>query len=164
MGKLANRGLVAVVLFSFIFATSGCGTILYPERHFSPGSGKPDLKVIGMDCLWLLVGVIPGLVALLVDLGSGAIFLPQSEVSVSPGETVRINIPGPAPADCEVTVRLYSPEGEELVTGIRAQATQGKELDAPLSLTIPSGRETSGARLVLAVDGREQASWTLCHQ
>ena len=164
MSRLANRALVAVVLVVFIFAVSGCGTIIYPERRFAPVSNEPDWKVVGMDCLWLLAGIVPGVVALLVDLSTGAIFLPASEVSLSPGDTVLINIPGPAPADCEVTVGLYSSDGEELIQEVAVRATRGQELDGLFSLTIPSGLETSGARLVLAVDGREQATWTLCQE
>jgi len=164
MSRLANRALVAVVLVVFIFSISGCGTIFYPERRFAATSNEPDLKVIVMDCLWLLAWVIPGVVALLVDYSTGAIFLPASEVKVSPGDTVLINIHGPAPADCEVTLALYSRDGEELTQKLAARAALGQELDGPLSFTIPSGLETSGARLVLAVDGREQASWTLCQE
>ena len=164
MARLANRALVGVVLVVFIFAVSGCGTILYPERRFAEMSNEADLEVIVMDCLWLLAGVIPGVVALLVDYSTGAIYLPPSEVKVSPGDTVLINIHGPAPADCEVSIALVSADGEELTQKVAARAARGKELDGPLSLTIPSGMETSGARLVLAVDGREQATWTLCQE
>jgi len=164
MTNLKGRVLVAFVLVVFTLAVSGCGTILYPERKTAALSNELDTGVVIMDCLWLLAGIIPGVIAILVDHSTGAWYLPESEVGLSPGDTVLVNIQGPAPADCQVTLGLLSASGEELTPKASARATKGKELDGPLSLTIPSGMETGGARLVLTVDGREQAYWTVCQE
>jgi len=51
----------------------GCGTILYPERRGTTG-GQVDGGVLVMDCLWLLAGVVPGVVFLIVDFSNGAIY------------------------------------------------------------------------------------------
>ena len=52
---------------------AGCGTILYPERRGNSG-GRIDGGVAVMDCLWLLVGIVPGVVFLIVDFSNGAIY------------------------------------------------------------------------------------------
>ncbi|MGM0596169.1 MAG: hypothetical protein ACQES9_03950 [Myxococcota bacterium] len=62
--------LVFITVFAF---TASCGYILYPERRSGGAkSGKLDVAVVVMDCLWLLPALVPGLVALLVDGLTGA--------------------------------------------------------------------------------------------
>lgn len=64
---------------------SGCGTILYPERRGQPG-GPIDWKVFALDGIFLLLFVIPGVIAFAVDFSTGAIYLPtgcESGVPVS---------------------------------------------------------------------------------
>ena len=54
---------------------TGCGTILYPERRGQP-SGTIDWKVVALDGIFLLLFVIPGVIAFGVDFTTGAIYLP----------------------------------------------------------------------------------------
>ena len=76
MNTLRNRLLAVTVLGVFLIA-SGCGTLLYPERRNAPHSQQFDTPVLLMDCAWLLVGIIPGVVALAVDYSNGAFYLPE---------------------------------------------------------------------------------------
>lgn len=55
---------------------SGCGTVLYPERA-GQGKGQLDVGIVVLDALWVLVGVIPGIVAFAIDFGNGCIYLPE---------------------------------------------------------------------------------------
>jgi hypothetical protein len=54
-------------------STIGCGYILYPERRGNH-SGHIAGGTLVMDLLWLLPGIVPGVVALAVDFSSGAIY------------------------------------------------------------------------------------------
>lgn len=64
--------MVSLVLF---FGVNSCGTILYPERR-GQTSGKIDVGVALMDGLGLLLFVVPGVIAFVVDFSTGAIYLP----------------------------------------------------------------------------------------
>ena len=57
-----------------LLSGQGCGYILYPERR-GRTSGRVDAGVVVMDALWLLLFLIPGIVAFVVDFSSGAIYL-----------------------------------------------------------------------------------------
>ena len=92
MGALIrSRLLVLFVAVVLAFAASGCGAIIYPERIDSAHSERLDTAIVVMDCAWLLVGILPGVVALIVDFSTGAVFL-------SPGETM-------APSDEQIVIK-----------------------------------------------------------
>jgi hypothetical protein len=52
---------------------------LYPERRNQPAGGRIDVGVALLDGFWLLVGIIPGVIAFAVDFSTGAIYLPPSK-------------------------------------------------------------------------------------
>lgn len=95
---LRREVLLRLLLGSLPLASlTGCGTILYPERRGQPG-GPIDWKVVALDGIFLLLFVIPGVVAFAVDFSSGAIYLPthcEGTTSVSrSGEPLRkIDVP-----------------------------------------------------------------------
>jgi hypothetical protein len=60
-------------------ATSGCGTILHPERVGRPHSQQIDWKIVALDGLGLILFFVPGVVAFVVDFCTGAIYLPYDE-------------------------------------------------------------------------------------
>jgi hypothetical protein len=76
----------------FVLGLSGCGTLLYPERQGQEG-GRIDATVALLDGFGLLFYVIPGLIALFVDFGSGAIYLPKGQKK---GSLIRVE---PKPLD-----------------------------------------------------------------
>lgn len=52
---------------------TGCGLLLHPERR-GRTSGPLDGTVLIFDLLWLLPGLLPGIVCLAVDFASGGIY------------------------------------------------------------------------------------------
>ena len=68
-------GVCLVVAIALIIQLAGCGTIIYPERR-GQSSGKIDVGIAILDACWLIVFIIPGLVAFGVDFTTGAIYLP----------------------------------------------------------------------------------------
>jgi hypothetical protein len=79
--------IVATTLSApFVLGLSGCGTLLYPERRGQEG-GQIDATVAFLDGLGLIFYVIPGLLALLVDFGTGALYLPKGQVK---GAIIRV--------------------------------------------------------------------------
>lgn len=79
---LARRQLLAGGL---ALGASGCGFILYPNRRGRSG-GQVDIPVLIIDLLWLLPGLIPGAVCLIVDFTTGCIYRGggRAETSSSP--------------------------------------------------------------------------------
>lgn len=62
---------------ALIFQSTGCGTILYPERK-GQGAGRIDAGVAILDAIGLLFFIIPGVIAFAVDFNNGSIYLPAS--------------------------------------------------------------------------------------
>lgn len=58
-----------------LFPLSGCGTLMFEERH-GQDSGEIDPNVVLMDGIGLFFFIIPGLIAYAVDISTGAIYLP----------------------------------------------------------------------------------------
>lgn len=59
-----------------------CGYVLHPDRR-GQTSGKVDYAIVGLDAIGLLFFVVPGLIALGVDIVSGTIYLPNSSKGLS---------------------------------------------------------------------------------
>lgn len=70
MSTLLNRRAVVLGLGA---ATSGCGFILYPGRRGRNG-GQIDIPVLIIDLLWLIPGLLPGAICLIVDFTTGCIY------------------------------------------------------------------------------------------
>ena len=54
-------------------STASCAAILYPERKGNRG-GAIDLVPLVVDILLFIPGLIPGIIAIIVDFGTGAIY------------------------------------------------------------------------------------------
>jgi len=80
-----------------------CGTILYPERR-GRMSGRIDAGIAVMDALWLLLFIIPGVVAFVVDFSTGAIYLPGGRADAGPIKVVQTNTTRPDIATIEAAV------------------------------------------------------------
>lgn len=71
-----TRKLLAVSAIAALSApVAGCGTLLHPERRGQTG-GRIDVGIVVMDSLLLLLFVVPGVVALVVDFGNGTAYEP----------------------------------------------------------------------------------------
>jgi hypothetical protein len=73
------RPLIRIVLVALLVSQVACGTLLYPERRFQKPSGRVDPGVVIMDAAWMLFFLVPGVVALVVDFATGAIYVPQGQ-------------------------------------------------------------------------------------
>ncbi len=79
MKKISLRRFISsIVLFFFVVGVASCGYFLHPERR-SQTEGKIDRDILLLDCALLLIGILPGVVALAVDFSTGAIYLPPNE-------------------------------------------------------------------------------------
>src|SRR5260370_41787144 len=63
--------------------TASCGTLLYPERRGQP-AGRLDIGVVALDGVGLLVFLVPGVIAFVVDFATGAIYLPPGYATMVP--------------------------------------------------------------------------------
>ena len=75
--RILSATLAAVVTFVF----TGCGTIFHKERINRPPSDKLDVLVVVLDCCGFLFGIIPGVVALVLDASNHTLYYSASEVS-----------------------------------------------------------------------------------
>jgi hypothetical protein len=64
----------SAVLATATLPTSGCGYVLHPERRGNHG-GTIDGTTLVFDLLWLIPGIVPGVVFLIVDFSSGAMYV-----------------------------------------------------------------------------------------
>lgn len=103
---------------------TGCGTILYPER-IGQSHGPLNWKVVALDTIGLLLFLVPGVVAFVVDFHNGTIYLPPEQVPMY---------------DAPVLSRKIEVEREQLtMTGIEAAVSE--ETGVALKLT-PGGYVT----------------------
>ncbi|MEI9477482.1 MAG: polyribonucleotide nucleotidyltransferase [Deltaproteobacteria bacterium] len=65
-----------IVTIALIIQLAGCGAIIYPERRGQTG-GRIDVGIAILDAAWLIVFIIPGLIAFGVDFTTGAIYMPS---------------------------------------------------------------------------------------
>ena len=73
--ELISKSFCLLVSLVLIFGANSCGTMLYPERR-GQTAGKIDVAVVLLDGLGLLLFVVPGVIAFVVDFSTGAIYLP----------------------------------------------------------------------------------------
>ena len=73
---VSRRGFLLGGLAGLVgIASSGCGTILHPERRGQP-PGPLDWSIVALDAIGLIFFIIPGIIAFAVDFGTGTIYLP----------------------------------------------------------------------------------------
>jgi hypothetical protein len=111
---MTNRTLrtVAAGTMLAVGTTSvGCGYILHPERRGTQ-AGVIDTGTMVMDLLWLLVGIVPGVVALIVDFSSGAIYASGRRVELRLGADGHLALQAPhASRPGRVEFRLLNAAG-----------------------------------------------------
>ena len=67
----------AILICLILFQITGCGYIFWPERRGQSHTEHIDPAVLILDALGLLCFIIPGVVALIVDISSHTIYLPH---------------------------------------------------------------------------------------
>jgi len=108
------RGVAATTLLTTAVSSTGCGYFLYPERRGN--SGNVDAATLVMDLLWLIPGVVPGVVALIVDFSSGAIYRGHGRYAVrmSPRGHLAVHLPD-SPSPAQLQFRLVTSDHRILV-------------------------------------------------
>ncbi len=72
------KTLACALIFTQLLQLSACGTLLYPNRQGQgQGSGKIDPAVAILNGVGLVLFVIPGIIAFVVDFSTGAIYYPK---------------------------------------------------------------------------------------
>jgi hypothetical protein len=141
-----------------LLGTTGCGYILHPERR-GRTDGRVDTTILVFDLLWLLPGLIPGIICLAVDFGSGAIYGSTTTVKVSgrsrPRARVEVELDGGIVAEALVagaeTPRLAAAATVDAAAleargRVRVHGPDGEvaEADAASLLASLRGRPSSG--------------------
>ncbi len=159
---IKNKRLVTwFVLLAFMFTISGCGYIMYPDRRNAPKSDRIHTKVVVLDCLWLLAGIVPGVVALVVDGVHGTWYYSVGEIAenqvIVPGSDFVLNAQGLAPDEAEVELALY--DKEEIISSSDIIVAKGSTME-PLELSVPENI-SQDAYMTLKVNGMVQMRWTM---
>ncbi|MHC4664147.1 MAG: hypothetical protein ACYS8W_20990 [Planctomycetota bacterium] len=167
--------IILAVLFLFMITSfGGCATIFYPERQGHHG-GRLDVGMFALDLVLLLFWLIPGVVALAVDFGTGAIYmdyappgsdLPQNMTDATRVEIDKLAMPASGTFKYSLPVRG---DGAHVVTltvvdesgVIVAEDTNsvraGRDWDKIESeLTMNAGDAENG-KLQIAIDGKTKA-------
>ena len=77
---------------------TSCGALIHPERVGQPRGGRLDPSIVLLDGLGLLLFLVPGVIAFIVDFGTGAIYLPPEHYGLNenrkrtPGGLVEIPV------------------------------------------------------------------------
>jgi hypothetical protein len=130
---MKSRWIRSTALATLLAMAPSCGYILYPERRGNRG-GTIDGGTLVMDLLWLIPGVVPGVVFLIVDFTSGAMYVNGRVAMNSTDNTVAVRLQPNAP---RVAVRLVTQtsrlvdsavaKGGDVVT-FHANDTRGEKL------------------------------------
>ncbi len=70
--------IAAFLVLSFTLTVSSCGTLIYPER-IGQSRGRIDPAIAILDGVGVLLLIVPGLIAFIVDFATGAIYLPSGK-------------------------------------------------------------------------------------
>lgn len=97
--KFLKMVMVMVLISAFLVQISACGYIFYPERRNQPAGGNIDPTVAILDGLGLLLFIIPGVVAFIVDFSTHTIYFPPGEKSSLQGIEKEKMTAVPVPAD-----------------------------------------------------------------
>lgn len=69
--------LTVLLAAGLLLQTSGCGTLMFPERQNKEHSGKLDPNILILDSIGLLFFIVPGLLAFGLDFATDTIYLPE---------------------------------------------------------------------------------------
>jgi len=99
------RGVASLCAMTTVSLSLGCGTILYPERRGQKTHARVDAGVAVMDACWVLLFIIPGVIAFVVDFSNGAIYLPGGAVGANSLKVVQTPTAHPDSASIERVVK-----------------------------------------------------------
>lgn len=75
-----RRPFAALLLLAALaFQTSGCGTLIFPQRRGQAREGKLDPNVLLLDGLLVVFFIVPAVIAYTVDYCTGTLWLPPGK-------------------------------------------------------------------------------------
>ena len=141
---------LAACLVFLTGSVSSCGYILHPERRGQRG-GMIHTETLVFDLLWLIPGILPGVIALIVDFTSGAIYAGGGRAHKVNGKTkVAVRLPK-VEAETRLELRVMTRDGRVLD---RTSATLKPDGSSPPALTLDLAKAIEVAKL-LGEDAKE---------
>jgi hypothetical protein len=92
-----KRRIALLLTIALAFESVSCGTLIHPERRGQPHTALLDPSIVLLDGLGVLVFLVPGVVAFIVDFATGAIYLPEPPLSPYPPPPRGYPVPAPGP-------------------------------------------------------------------
>ena len=157
MKKFKSRLMAYVLVGALLAASVNCGYILYPDRRGKKG-GEIDPVVLVLDIAWLIVGVVPGVVALVVDFATGCIYKSGDTLTMDRGGNMTVRLTDPAPQAATLRVTVSNDDGS--TTLVERTVAKG-EAFGDLEISLPWELEAGTYSLNLSVNGKPAASWNL---
>lgn len=155
--NLRIKAVLVLLVSALGLSQINCGLILHPERSGRHGT-RVDVVAIVLDCVWLLVGIVPGVVALVIDVVTGGMYEARLH-HLRPGDPVGLRFDGPAPATADLEITLSAPDGTVHTLASR-HVEKGQEIDqAPLHL--PDALTPGRYGISIAVNGHENAHFAV---
>ena len=71
---------VFALLTAFLLLNSGCGTFFFSHRIGKKTSTQRDNRVFIANCILCLAGIIPGVVAFILDSDNGTLYYTEAEL------------------------------------------------------------------------------------
>ena len=71
---------VLLLFIGMLFICSGCGTLFFSERMGKKMSTQIDRRVFAGNCILCVAGIIPGVVAFVLDYDNGTIYYTEAEL------------------------------------------------------------------------------------
>jgi hypothetical protein len=104
--------------------SASCGTLIHLERVGQPHTTRLDPSIVVLDGLGLLIFLVPGIAAFVVDFSTGAIYLPEHPYSPYPPPPGAYPQPAtyPQPGGYP-SPPAYPPPGPPVPTGASSQLT-----------------------------------------
>lgn len=114
------RRILFCLLAALLLGASGCGTLFFSSRIGKKMSNTIDKKVFCTDCFLCLAGVIPGVVAFILDYDNGTIYYTEAELipdnfnegALSPDMMKKID--GGSMSEAEIARRLSRATGRKI--------------------------------------------------
>jgi hypothetical protein len=171
---MGRKLLVCIVAVAFLASTIGCASIFYPSRVGQQTHGPIDVGMLVVDIL------LTGLIGIVVDLITGAIYLPASyclpagdyDINLDPSQLGKkvesMTLPQTGDAEFSLPVRAASGDSHHVsltvITkeGVRAASARvifdgsGEWQKVGSKLEISAGDATSGVMRV-SIDGIQRA-------
>lgn len=75
-----KKSMLVALAGVLVLQLTACGTLFHAERKGQQASTQVDPTVLILDCCGLLFGIIPGVVAIVIDYSNKTIYYTKAEV------------------------------------------------------------------------------------